>query len=87
MPEHGSKFLQAASAGRADAGDGHLHELSNLFITWIGCLEIEEFKQATTAVGKLAHRVPDILLFLSFDLNMFDVHGRVRGFFEIFLTA
>ena len=87
LSEHGSELLQTSGASRADAGDRHTHHLSDLFVCWIGPLEIKELKQTATPVRKLVHSAADILLFLSSDLNVFDIHCDIRGFFEILVMA
>jgi hypothetical protein len=85
--QDGSQLFQTSGSCRSDAGDRHLHRLSNRFIARIPSVEIQHFHELSTSVRQLKHSFPHTLLLLGLDPNLFNVMTRVGWLIKFAVCA
>jgi hypothetical protein len=86
-PKYGSQLLQTACPCRSNAGDGHLHGLSNHFITGVPSVKIQHFHQLSTSFRQLIYGFAYALLLLRLNPNLLNTVTRVGRLIEFIIRA
>jgi len=83
----GSQLFQTSCSCRSNAGDGHLHRLSNHFIAGVPSVKIQHFHELSTSVRQLIHGFTHTLLLLGLNPNLFHVVTWVGWLIEFIICA
>jgi hypothetical protein len=83
----GSQLFQTSCSCRSNAGDGHLHCLSNHFIAGVPSVEIQHFHELSTSARQLIHGFTHVLLLLGLNPNLFCGVTRVGWLIEFIICA